>query len=79
MLRKNLLKKLENGATGEYIDVERIFDRTYRADKVRTNGGPGGLGLYIVKILSEKMNGRVFAKNENNAFRIGVSFEKMKD
>lgn len=70
---------MENEATGEYIDVERIFDRTYRADKVRTNGGPGGLGLYIVKILSEKMNGRVFAKNENNAFRIGVSFEKMKD
>lgn len=66
---------MENESSGGNIDVERIFDRTYRADKVRTNGGPGGLGLYIVKILSEKMNGKVFAQSENNVFRIGVSFE----
>lgn len=71
----NVEISMENESSEEIIDVDRIFDRTYRADKVRTNGGPGGLGLYIVKILSEKMNGRVFAQNDNNAFRIGVTFE----
>lgn len=75
----NVEISMENESSEEIIDVDRIFDRTYRADKVRTNGGPGGLGLYIVKILSEKMNGRVFAANEDNAFRIGVSFNELKD
>lgn len=65
---------MENEAYDERIDVSRLFDRTYRADKVRTNGGPGGLGLYIVKVLTEKMGGRVFARNEDNSFCVGVSF-----
>lgn len=65
---------MENEASGNSADIDRIFDRTYRADKVRTNGGPGGLGLYIVKLLTEKMNGRVFAEERNGLFCIGVSF-----
>lgn len=39
-------------------DVKHLFDRFYTADKSRNSGG-SGLGLYIVKTLLEKMNGKV--------------------
>ena len=38
------------------IDIEHIFDRTYRADKARSDGS-AGLGLYIAKLLVEKQKG----------------------
>jgi signal transduction histidine kinase len=43
------------------IDVDRIFDRTYRADKARSVGG-AGLGLYIAKLLIEKQKGSIGAE-----------------
>lgn len=45
-------------------DTEHLFERFYTADSSRNSGG-SGLGLYIVKTLLEKMDGRV----------TGVSFE----
>lgn len=42
------------------IDIEHIFDRTYRADKARSDGS-AGLGLYIAKLLVEKQKGSIQA------------------
>ena len=43
------------------IDIEHIFDRTYRADKARSDGS-AGLGLYIAKLLIEKQKGIITAQ-----------------
>lgn len=61
--------------SGNLPDVEHIFDRTYRGNKARTGGGPGGLGLYIVKLLAGKQNARVQAKCENNRLIIETVFK----
>ncbi len=55
------------------IDTQRIFERTYRADKARS-GSSAGLGLYIVKLLAEKQNAQVFAEVESDVLFIGVKF-----
>ena len=55
------------------IDVENIFDRTYRADKARTAGG-AGLGLYIAKLLVEKQRGSIEAKLEDKRLEFIISF-----
>lgn len=58
----------------EQSDVDRLFDRTYRADKARQNGG-AGLGLYIVKLLMEKQGGKVSAELKNGELLLSVWFE----
>ncbi len=55
------------------IDVEHIFDRTYRADKARTEGS-AGLGLYIAKLLVEKQKGSIEARIENNKLVFEITF-----
>lgn len=42
------------------IDTDKLFDRFYTADKVRSKAS--GLGLAVVRLLSEKMGGRCSAK-----------------
>lgn len=56
------------------IDISRIFDRTYRADKARTGRG-AGLGLYIVKLLAEKQGAKVEAVIENSMLSFSVIFD----
>lgn len=56
-----------------HIDTERMFDRTYRADRARHENG-AGLGLYIVKLLAEKQNANVNAYIENNNLVIEMIF-----
>lgn len=60
-----------NPVNSEHIDVEHLFDRTYRADKSR-HGTSAGLGLYIVKLLAEKQSAQVAAIIENNVLKIPI-------
>jgi len=54
-------------------DVEHFFDRFYRAD-ISRSGAHAGLGLYIVKTLTEKMNASIQAKLESGWLSISCSF-----
>ncbi|WDV46393.1 HAMP domain-containing sensor histidine kinase [Clostridiaceae bacterium M8S5] len=58
------------------IEVNRLFDRFYTSDKARSRST--GLGLSIVKLLTEKMNGKVYADIHSNIFRICVELPLMK-
>ena len=57
------------------INTERIFERTYRGEAARTGGGPGGLGLFIVKLLAEKQGAQAFAYANANDIIIGVKLK----
>jgi len=57
----------------ETLQVEALFERTYRGEKARTGSG-AGLGLYIVKLLAQKQKGRVRAQIKENILEISVHF-----
>ncbi len=57
-------------------DPERLFERTYRADSSRSGSG-AGLGLYIVKLLAQKMGADVSAEVINNTLAVRVSFNTL--
>ncbi|MGE6362763.1 sensor histidine kinase [Bacillus paramycoides] len=50
-------------------DVNRLFDKFYRADKTRSGQG-AGLGLYIAKSLMYKMNGALWAELQQGHLHI---------
>lgn len=54
------------------IDIEKIFDRFYTSDKVRTKAS--GLGLAVVRLLSEKMGGSCYAEISDGILSIHVKF-----
>lgn len=58
---------VENSAQ---IDVNRLFERFYMADKAKSKST--GLGLSIVKMLVEQMDGNVGAALEDNMIEIWV-------
>lgn len=60
---------------GVNIEVDRLFDRTYRADAAR-NEGSAGLGLYIVKVLAIKQGGSVSAELNDRKLIIKLFFQK---
>lgn len=57
----------------EYIDVERIFERFYKADLARSTTS-SGLGMAIVRQLVEQMNGQITADLQGNIFSICLQF-----
>lgn len=58
----------------EKIDVDKLFDRFYTADKAR--GSSTGLGLAIVKLLVERIGGRVEAEEDQGSLEIRATLEK---
>lgn len=59
----------------EQINVNKVFERFYKADEARSRTS-SGLGLSIARELTEKMEGKIFAELTGNIFCIGVCFEK---
>lgn len=57
----------------ENIDMEKIFERFYKADSARTHTSTG-LGLSIAKNLAEKMDGTMEAQMEGDNFISSVAF-----
>ena len=54
-------------------DMPFIFDKFYRGKNCEEEQG-SGLGLYIVKYLTEKMGGKVQLQNHDNGLEVTVSF-----
>lgn len=57
------------------IDINKLFEKFYTADISRNQSG-SGLGLYIVKLLAEKMNGKVSANFNDNELVISLLLVK---
>lgn len=64
---KNYMQK------GQNVELEKIFDRFYKADKAR-NYGSTGLGLAIAKELTQKMGGEIQAEIQEEWFEIKLIF-----
>ena len=55
------------------IDASKVFTRFYKADSARTHSSTG-LGLFIAKGLTERMNGSILAALEDDRFTIEIRF-----
>ena len=55
------------------IDTSKVFTRFYKADSARTHSSTG-LGLFIAKGLTKRMNGNILATLENDRFAIEIRF-----
>ena len=58
---------------GEQIDISRVFERFYKADKARSKSSTG-LGLFTAKGFVEKMHGEIAAEIKEDWFCIKISF-----
>ncbi len=64
---KHPLLEVENDCmnVGE-LELSRLFDRFYRADKARTYGTGFGIGLSMAKAIVEKSGGKISVHNVDN-------------
>lgn len=66
------IKISDSGVGIPAVDQEKIFTKFFRAHQTGTEGVTGtGLGLYVVKLLVEKMNGKIKYESKEN---IGTTF-----
>lgn len=74
ILQKEDLLIFENPVSRDSIpDTEQLFDRFYKADSARRKGS-SGLGLFIVKELTESLGGKVWAEYSHGLLRILLRF-----
>ncbi|MCD8024725.1 MAG: HAMP domain-containing histidine kinase, partial [Candidatus Gastranaerophilales bacterium] len=66
---KNSSEPLKN------FELDKIFEKFYRCQTYLTSKKEGsGLGLYIVKMLTEKMNGKIFVKSDKETIEFTLEF-----
>lgn len=63
----------DSGCGVDEVDLDKIFDRFYRAEKSRTTAGTG-LGLSLVKAVIELHEGSISAENKMPGLRIVTIF-----
>lgn len=73
LLQKNIHIEVRNTGSLSPEDLTHVFDRLYRGDKARTEGG-SGLGLSIAKAIMDLHHGTVTASNKNNEVCFSVDF-----
>ncbi len=64
--------------TQEPIDVNKVFDRFYKADGARSKTSTG-LGLSIAKELVERLHGSIIGNVKNDIFTITITFQLLKN
>ena len=70
----------DNGSGIDKNDVNKIFDRFYRADAARSEANGSGLGLAIAKQIVEGHHGTIWAvSHENQGTSILISFGKISE
>jgi len=70
----------DNGSGIDKDDVNKIFDRFYRADAARSEANGSGLGLAIAKQIVEGHRGTIWAiSHENQGTSILISFGKISE
>ncbi len=68
----------DNGSGIDKSDVNKIFDRFYRADAARSEANGSGLGLAIAKQIIEGHKGTIWAvSHESQGISILISFGKI--
>lgn len=61
-------------ARPDEIDVEKVFERFYKADEARSRTASSGLGLSIAKEFTVRMHGEIRAWLKGNWFTIQLRF-----
>lgn len=73
-----IIELRDNGSGIDKSDINRIFDRFYRADAARTGTKGSGLGLAIAKQIIEGHRGKIWAvSHENVGTSIIISLAKV--
>ena len=57
--RRAVLTVDNSYAAVDSVELDRLFDRFYRADRARTYGSGFGIGLSIAKAIVEKHRGEI--------------------
>jgi signal transduction histidine kinase len=73
-----IIELRDNGSGIDKNDINRIFDRFYRANVARTDTKGSGLGLAIAKQIVESHKGKIWAvSHENEGTSIIISLAKV--
>ncbi|ERI92587.1 ATPase/histidine kinase/DNA gyrase B/HSP90 domain protein [Clostridiales bacterium oral taxon 876 str. F0540] len=75
-----IIEVRDNGMGIKSEDVNKIFDKFYRADAARSGAKGSGLGLAIAKQIVEGHNGRIWAvSHDNEGTSIIISLKKVEE